>query len=179
MLYSLRHWLGKTINAVGYLCAVLMLLMIINVFFDVVMRYLFNDVSIGMQEMEWHLFAGVFLLGIGYTIKENEHVRVDVFYENFGPTTRALVNIIGTVLFLLPFSGIVAYYGYDFFIESYRLGEKSGDPGGMNFRWIIKSIIPLSFLFNILCGIYVVTDQTVLIIESRDKANKTDPESGL
>jgi len=73
--------LGKIIDALGNFCSLLMLLMIINVFYDVIMRYFFNDVSIGMQELEWHLFAAMFMFGIAYTLKEDGHVRVDIFYE--------------------------------------------------------------------------------------------------
>ena len=63
--------IGKTIDTLGNLCSILMLLMIINVFYDVVMRYFFNNVSIGMQELEWHLFAAMFMFGIGYTLKQD------------------------------------------------------------------------------------------------------------
>lgn len=167
MLYSFRRGMDVVINGVGFLVAILMILMIFNVFYDVVMRYLFNDVSIGMQELEWHLFAAMFLLGIGYTLKENAHVRVDVIYENLSDRKKALINIAGTLVFLIPFSLLIAYYGYDYFMESYQLGEKSGDPGGLHFRWIIKGIIPLSFVFNIFCGLYVIVDQLIVVVHGQ------------
>jgi TRAP-type mannitol/chloroaromatic compound transport system permease small subunit len=66
-----------------------MLLMIINVFYDVIMRYFFNDVSIGMQELEWHLFAAMFMFGIAYTLKEDGHVRVDIFYETMSARKKS------------------------------------------------------------------------------------------
>lgn len=163
MLRRTHGFLGQIINSVGFLCAILMLLMVLNVFIDVVMRYLFNNVSIGMQELEWHLFSAMFLLGIGYTLKENAHVRVDVAFEHFSLRVRAAINIIGTVVFLIPFCAVVAFYGLDFLMESYQLGEKSGDPGGLYFRWLIKGTIPLAFAFTILCGIYVIIDQLLLI----------------
>ena len=72
---------GKILDGLGNFCSLLMVLMIINVFYDVIMRYFFNDVSIGMQELEWHLFAGMFMFGIAYTLKEDAHVRVDIFYD--------------------------------------------------------------------------------------------------
>ena len=75
----LHNALRKFIDAMGYMCVLLMLLMVANVFYDVLMRYFFNDVSIGMQELEWHLFAAMFMFGIGYTLKEDGHVRVDIF----------------------------------------------------------------------------------------------------
>ena len=78
----LHSALRKIIDTMGYMCVLLMLLMVANVFYDVLMRYFFNDVSIGMQELEWHLFAAMFMFGIGYTLKEDGHVRVDIFMKN-------------------------------------------------------------------------------------------------
>ena len=140
-------------NIIGTIAAILLLCLLLNVFYDVIMRYLFNDVSIGMQEMEWHLYATIFLLGITYTLKEDAHVRVDILYERMSPTRQAIIDIVGTLIFLLPFSLLVAYYGIGFAQESYSLGESSGDPGGLPYRWIIKSMISVSFLFVIIGSI--------------------------
>ena len=168
--------LQRIINGVGALCAVLLLLMILNVFYDVIMRYLFNNVSIGMQELEWHLFSAMFLLGIGYALNEDAHVRVDVFYDRFSARTKAMINIIGIVLFLIPFSLLVIHFADDFVYESFQLGERSGDPGGLPYRWLIKSVIPLSFMFLILSGVCFVLKQIqVLRGEVRiQKGNKGD-----
>ena len=135
------------------IAAILLLCLLANVFYDVIMRYLFNDVSIGMQELEWHLYATVFLLGISYTLKENAHVRVDIIYERLSLKKQAFIDITGTLFFLLPFSFLIAYYGIGFAQESYALGESSGDPGGLTYRWIIKSIISLSFVFVIITSV--------------------------
>ncbi|MCK5896941.1 MAG: TRAP transporter small permease subunit [Cocleimonas sp.] len=140
-------------NAIGSFAAILLLCLLANVFYDVIMRYLFNDVSIGMQELEWHLYATLFLLGITYTLKENAHVRVDIIYEKLSPKKQAFIDISGTLFFLLPFCLLVAYYGIGFAHEAYALGESSGDPGGLPHRWIIKSMISVSFIFVIIASI--------------------------
>lgn len=80
MLIKLERGLDKFADIIGTLTAVSLLLMILNVFYDVIMRYFFRTGSIAMQEMEWHLFSVVILLGISYTLKEDGHVRVDVIY---------------------------------------------------------------------------------------------------
>lgn len=147
----------------GVLIAIVMLMMLFTIFYDVVMRYLFNDVSIGMQELEWHLFSCVFLFGVGYSLKENAHVRVDIFYENLSTKAQAVINILGTLIFLIPFCALVIYYGIDFVKESYQLNETSADPGGLPYRWLIKAAIPASFSFTILCGFYVILDQIDLL----------------
>mgnify|MGYP000462921121 CR=1 FL=1 len=159
MLYLVKSALARFIDFIGLLVAFTMLALLTNIFYNVIMRYLFNDVSIGMQELEWHLFSCVFLFGIGYSLKENAHVRVDVFYEHFGAKAQAIINILGTLIFLVPFSALVVYYGIDYSQEAYSLNEMSGDPGGLSYRWIIKAAIPASFTFTILCGIYVILEQ--------------------
>ncbi|MBT3308484.1 MAG: TRAP transporter small permease subunit [Gammaproteobacteria bacterium] len=139
--------------AIGKLSAILLLLLLLNVFYDVIMRYLFNDVSIGMQELEWHLYATLFLLGISYTLSQNGHVRVDVIYNQLSPRRQAMIDIGGTLLLLIPFALLISWYGVGFVADSYQLGEGSGDPGGLPYRWVIKAMIPLSFLLLILSSI--------------------------
>ncbi|MDC9715145.1 MAG: TRAP transporter small permease subunit [Gammaproteobacteria bacterium] len=130
----------------------LLLLTIFNVFIDVVLRYVFNASSIALQEMEWHLFSAMFLLAISYTLQKDAHVRVDIFYANFSPKTQALVNITGFILFILPISLLITYYSIDFAYSAYAINEQSGDPGGLTQRFIIKGIIPLSFILVIISG---------------------------
>ncbi len=150
---KLERIINKFSDFIGSIAAILLLALLVNVFYDVIMRYLFNDVSIGMQELEWHLYATVFLLGITYTLKENAHVRVDIIYERLPPKKQAFVDITGTLFLLLPFSLLIAYYGIGFAQESYALGETSGDPGGLPYRWIIKSMISVSFIFVIISSV--------------------------
>ncbi|EHD0090850.1 TRAP transporter small permease subunit [Vibrio vulnificus] len=137
----------------GWLSSVLFILLLANVVYDVVMRYVFNDVSIAFQEMEWHLFSAVFLLGIPFALKSGGHVRVDLFYERLSHRAQAIIDLLGTIFFLFPFCLLVAWFGIDFAKESYALGETSGDPGGLPYRWVIKAIIPLSFLFMAISGV--------------------------
>lgn len=150
---TLLQYINRITDAVGKLSALLLLLLLFNVFYDVIMRYLFNDVSIGMQELEWHLYATLFLLGISYTLSQDGHVRVDLIYHQLSPRRQAIIDISGTLLLLIPFAALISWYGFDFASGSYRLGEGSGDPGGLPYRWIIKSMIPLSFLLLIISSI--------------------------
>lgn len=152
-LLRLENRINRFSDILGALAAVLFILLLLNVFFDVVMRYVFNDVSIGMQEMEWHLFATIFLISIPYALRHSGHVRVDVIFERLSPKRQAWVDLFGTLIFLLPFTLLVAYYGIDFAYESYELGEQSGDPGGLPYRWIIKSMISLAFTSIAISGV--------------------------
>ncbi|NOY12896.1 MAG: TRAP transporter small permease subunit [Deltaproteobacteria bacterium] len=134
-------------DIVGYIAAALMLVMLVNVFYDAIMRYFFRTGSIAMQEMEWHLFAVVFLFGISYALKEDGHVRVDVLYDGFSPKWKAIVNIVGTLIFLIPLAVLIINGSIWFVHEAYTTGEISGDPGGLTHRYLIKAVIPISFVF--------------------------------
>ena len=149
MLLKLEKITDKIIDFVGYLTGVLLILMILNVAYDVGMRYIFHDSSIAMQELEWHLFAVIILFGTGYALRHNAHVRVDFLYDRFSPKKKAWVNVLGTILFLLPLALLVIYGSIDYVMDSYTTNEISEDPGGLKYRWIIKSMIPLSFIFLI------------------------------
>lgn len=148
--------LTKILDALGNLCSLLMLLMVANVFYDVVMRYFFNDVNIGMQELEWHLFAAMFMFGIAYTLKEDAHVRVDIFYDAMSAKKQALINVFGSIFLALPITLLIAYYGYGYALDAYTLGEGSGDPGGLPHRWIVRAVIPVSSCFLVLSIFHVV-----------------------
>lgn len=161
---ALIYHLGKLIDAVGFCCGVLMILMVLNVFYDVIMRYVFNNVSIGMQELEWHLFSAMFMFGIGYTLKHEGHVRVDIVYDRLSVRVKALINIIGSLIFALPFTALIAYYGYGYALEAFQMGEGSPDPGGLPHRWIVRSIIPASSVFLILCFVHVLLREITVLM---------------
>lgn len=156
MLSRLETWINKLSDACGVLASILFVLMLFNVFYDVVARYWLNQVSIGMQEMEWHLFAAMFLIAIPYTIRTDGNVRVDLIYEGLGKRGQALINLFGTLVLLIPFVLLVAWFGIDFSYQAFDMGEGSGDPGGLPYRWIIKAMIPLSFLLMALSGVAVI-----------------------
>jgi len=147
MLLKLEKIFDRFSDLMGWIAGVLNLLMLLNVFYDSIMRYFFSKGSIALQEMEWHLFAMVFLFGIAYALKNDGHVRVDVFYDRFSPRWKAIVNIGGTILLLLPLSVLVIEGSVWYVQEAISTGEVSGDPGGLPYRWLIKLVIPASFVF--------------------------------
>lgn len=159
-------------EALGKLSAVLLILLLLNVFYDVIMRYLFNDVSIGMQELEWHLYAAIFMLGIPYTLYKDGHVRVDIIFEKLSLRKQAWIDLLGTIFLLIPFTILVARYGIDFAMESYYLGETSGDPGGLPYRWLIKSLIPFAFISIGISGIGLALKSINTLRNDPDHQNK-------
>ncbi len=157
MLLKLENGFNKFADIIGIITAIAIVLMIFNVSYDVVMRYFFRSGSIAMQEMEWHLFSVVILLGISYTLKEDGHVRVDLIYDKLSKKKQAMINMIGVILFILPISLLIATSSIDNALEAYVSMEQSGDPGGLLYRWIIKALIPLSFFMLIItsCGYFI------------------------
>ncbi len=146
LIDRLNLWVGK---AISWLVVVLVLLIV----FDVILRYLFNIGSVANAEMEWHLFGAIILLGLGYAYQQDRHVRVDVFYQRFSPKRKEWVNLIGTLIFLLPFCVVAAYKSWPFVVSSFEIRETSPDPGGLPARYIIKSAIPIGFVLLGLQGI--------------------------
>jgi len=136
----------KIIQYISYITAFILALLVLLVVFDATSRYLFSEGSTALQELEWHFFDVVILLSISYTLKINSHVRVDIFYENFSTKTKLLVDIIAGLFFILPLSFLIIYIGVGFVELSFMQHEASSDPGGLSYRWIVKSLMPLAFL---------------------------------
>jgi TRAP-type mannitol/chloroaromatic compound transport system permease small subunit len=163
MLPRLEKIFDRFSDVMGWIAGVLNLVMLVNVFYDAIMRYFFSTGSIALQEMEWHLFAVVFLFGIAYTLKEDGHVRVDVIYDRLSPRAKAIINISGAVLFLLPLSVLIVEGSVWYVHEAYSSGEVSGDPGGLPYRWLIKLVIPASFAFLIVSAAgFVIRNLNIL-----------------
>ena len=119
LLEKMEGGINRFSAALGKLSALLFILLLLNVFYDVVMRYVFNDVSIGMQEMEWHLYAAIFLLSIPYALYKEGHVRVDIIYDSLNIRKQAWIDLFGTLILLIPFTILITKYGIDFTIESF------------------------------------------------------------
>lgn len=133
--------------ALGRMSAWLVVGLVGLTLYDVTMRYLFRSGSIAAQELEWHLFGLIILLGAAWTLQRDEHVRVDVFYASsrLSDRHRALIDIAGNLLFLLPFAILIIWSSVPFVMDAFARGEISPDPGGLAHRWLLKAAIPLGF----------------------------------
>jgi TRAP-type mannitol/chloroaromatic compound transport system permease small subunit len=139
----------------AYLSALVLAMLIALVVYDATMRYLFQTGSIALQELEWHLFDVVILLGIAYTLQNNLHVRVDIFYDKFSERIRHSIDIFGLVFFIFPFSLLILYIGFDFVVLSFEQLEASSNPGGLPYRYLVKSLMPIAF---VLLGLQVFSE---------------------
>ena len=137
--------LETVVRWISYLSATTLAALILLVVYDALMRYLFQSGSIALQELEWHLFDVVIMLGIAYTLQRAAHVRVDIFYDQYSERLRRIINIIGALFFILPFSLLIIYVSFDFVLISFEQLEASSDPGGLPYRYLVKALLPLAF----------------------------------
>jgi TRAP-type mannitol/chloroaromatic compound transport system permease small subunit len=143
---SLNTWVG---NFVAWSTAVVVAV----VFTDVVMRYAFKISFVFTQELEWHLFAFIFLMGAGYTLLKDGHVRVDIFYQRCSAKTQAWINLLGVLFFLIPGCYMIIATSIHFVYNAWAVMEGSPDPGGIPFRFLLKACIPAGFGLVLLQGL--------------------------
>ena len=121
---------------------------------NVVMRYLFGEGRIEFEELQWHLYAVGFLGAMSFCYTEDAHVRVDVLHEGFPLKAKAWVELFGISILLLPFISLIIYYGLPFVVDAWESHEKSGSPGGLPYRWVIKAVLPVTL---VLLGVAAVS----------------------
>lgn len=143
------------------------LALIALVLYDTLARYLFSSGSIALQELEWHIHDVLFLLGISYALKHNAHVRVDLFYEKYSEKLKAWINIIGVVFLIIPFSVFIFYTGMEFAQDAYSYSEMSPNPGGLGYRFVIKSVISIAFALVILQAVSELLKSIQLLREKK------------
>jgi TRAP-type mannitol/chloroaromatic compound transport system permease small subunit len=153
MLKGFCGVIDRSNEAVGRMVSWVSLLLVLVVFVDVVMRYLFKTSFVFTQELEWHLFAFIFLIGAGYTLLHDGHVRVDIIYQRLGTRGRAWVNLIGVIFFLIPGCYLVISTSWKFVSNSFSMLEGSPDPGGIPYRFIVKGTMTVGYALLLLQGL--------------------------
>ena len=145
-------------------------------------RFVFHDSSNGLLEIQWYLFAAVFLLCSPYTLQKNEHVRIDVLSGKLSPRGLAVIDIIGTIFFLLPMVVTVLWLSLPLVAESYKINEHSANAGGL-LRWPVKILLPISFMLLALQGVSELIKRIAflagMIGDPNSKARRTTPEEEL
>ena len=137
---------------IGVLCDWLVLLACLVSAGNAMVRYAYDYSSNAWLEVQWYMFAVIVMFGASYTLKRNEHVRVDIFYMTLSERGQLWVDIIGTVLFLLPMCILLAWLSWPFFMQSYVVAEQSSNAGGL-LRWPIKLVLPVGSLLVALQGV--------------------------
>ena len=150
-----HNMLDRISAAIGQAASWLTLFMVVVTFIVVVLRYVFDIGFIWVQESIIWTHAVVFMLGAAYTLQAEEHVRVDVFYRNMSNRSRAWVDLIGVLIFLLPLCVFLAWNSIDFVTQSWSIGERSREPGGLPYPFfpMLKTVVLLMPITVALQGI--------------------------
>ncbi len=125
-------------------------------------RYLIDESSNGWLEIQWYMFAGIFMLGASYTLCKNEHVRVDVIYGHLSTRTQIWIDLIGGILFLLPATILIGWMSWPTFYDSFVHSEMSQNSGGL-LRWPVKLLLPLGFALISLQGISEIIKRLAML----------------
>ena len=151
-LLSVSRGIDRFNEFFGKICDWLVLLACVVSAANAMVRYAYDISSNSWLELQWYMFAVIVMLGASYTLKRNEHVRVDIWYMTLSERGQVWVDLIGTVLFLLPTCLVLCWLSWPFFMQSFNVWEHSSNAGGL-IRWPIKFVIPLGFALIALQGI--------------------------
>ena len=149
----LASWIDQINERVGQWVSWLTLALVLLVFVNVFLRYVFNLPLAWSKELEWHLFALIFLFGAGYSLRHDRHVRVDLLYEKADKADQRRINFWGTLLFLIPWCLVLIYAGWNAAIDAWRMGERSPESAGLTNLWLIQFALPVGISLLLLQGI--------------------------
>lgn len=159
-------WVEAVVGIFGRLAAWTCVGLVLLVAVNVLARYFFRTGAIWLQELEWHLISPIALLGMSYALLKGEQVRVDIFFEKFPEVTKALIEIFTGIL-LIVFAVILVKLSLPFVEQSFRVGERSPNPGGLTHRWMLKALIPLGFVLLALQGLTHTLRHSIALYERR------------
>ena len=144
-----RRMFKSLLRVLSWIWFVLILVVVVNV----TMRYVFGEGRIEFEEIQWHLYAAGFLVGLATCMDSDNHVRVDIFHERMGLRWQAWIELYGLLLLFFPFVIAMFIFSVPFVSYSFAIAEISDSPGGLPYRWVIKSFLPLSMLLLLVAGI--------------------------
>ena len=144
---------SKIIKLLGEKFSLVYVLLVLLIFIDVAVRAITNKSQVWLGELEWQIFALLFLVGMSYALQEDKHVRVDLFYNKFSQKKQLWTDIVGHIIFLIPWCIVVVITGYKYASNSWYINEGSANPGGLPAKYLIKSMISISFLLLLVTGV--------------------------
>lgn len=167
LLDTTEQALQRFTNFTGRLISWVTLGMMFITFLVVVMRYVFNSANIVLQESVMYMHAALFLIGAAYTLQQDGHVRVDVFYRNYSKVQKAWVNLLGALFLLTPCLILIIYMSWDYVAASWAIQEKSVEGGGLAFVYLLKSLIILMPALLFIQGIAESLKNLITILDSK------------
>lgn len=160
--------LDQLVKGVGHVVMWANVLLIIAIISQVAMRYTLGLNFPKLDELQWHLYALTTMVGVSYALSTDAHVRVDVLRSNFSFRARRVIEILGITVLILPFCYLMIDQGLDYFYDSYRVNERSDSPTGLPARWLLKAVIPASFILVALAAIARLIHDIYMLATSAD-----------
>lgn len=155
-LLTISKRLDTFIERIGQVSSWLIFILVLLVAGDVLFRYFFHISSIAEQEMQWHILAAIAMFGSAYTFQQGEHVRVDLFYSRYSDKVKVWMDILIPLLIIIPYALFIIYLSSEYVMQSFNTGEVSPDPGGLPYRYLVKSLIPLGFTLILIQALAVL-----------------------
>ena len=166
-VYKKLMFLGDSlIERLGNVLNLLMIALVCVVIIVVIGRYFFDIGSIALQELTTYLHATIFMLGVSYTLKHDEHVRVDIFYRNFSEKKQALVNVIGGLMFIFPMSIFIGWSSWDYVLASWSIMETSTENNGLPFIYLLKTVMLIMPFLLAIQGLITVAKNLLILYGS-------------
>jgi TRAP-type mannitol/chloroaromatic compound transport system permease small subunit len=150
---ALTKLVDRAVEKVGELFSWIWLVLLAVIIGNVILRYVFSQGMIELEELQWYLYAAAWLVGLSYTFVQDGHVRVDVLHERLAYRTRLWLELLGLVVLFLPFVLFVTYYSIPFVQLSWETGETSTSANGLGARWLIKGCLTFAFVLLIMVGL--------------------------
>ncbi|CAA6816564.1 MAG: C4-dicarboxylate ABC transporter [uncultured Thiotrichaceae bacterium] len=166
-------FLNGIVRSVGHIAAWANIILIGIILTQVVLRYGFNSGMVPLEELMWHLYAVALMFGLSYAITNDTHIRVDLFHMNMSAKKRHIIEIFGILFLLMPFVWVIFHHSLGWVAHSFAVGESSQNPTGLPYRWIIKSVIPISF-FMIFIAALARLIRSVLLLRHKGIENEPD-----
>jgi len=151
--YRLSSVPDRAILGIGNAGAWLIAVLIVAILVQVILRYVFQKSFVVLEEMQWHLYAVIIMLGLSYSFVKDSHIRLDIMHSRFSKPTKEKIEIMGILCLLWPMIFIFFMHSLNFVAESFRVGERSDAPMGLGYRWAIKSVIPLAFFLLFIASV--------------------------
>lgn len=174
LLSKIAQWINQLNYRMGQMISWLTLILVALVIIVVLSRYLLGIGSIAIQESVAYVHAVIFMLGLAFTLQRGGHVRVDIFYRDFSARRKAIVDLIGTVIFLLPFCGLILFGSWDYVMASWSIKESSSETGGIAAVYLLKTLMLFMPITLALQGLAQIID-SVLVLKLDSSGMEREP----
>lgn len=157
-------FLNSIVKRVAETTAWLNVVLVAVILVQVVLRYGFNHGLVPLEELIWHLYSISFMFGMAYSITNDSHIRVDIVHMNLPRKTQHILEILGIIFLLMPFLLVLFDHSLDWTMEAFRVNESSANPTGLPYRWVIKSVVPMTMMLMFIAALARLIQEVLLLM---------------